>query len=368
MRLQTLTATSLRNLHDVELTLAEGLTLLHGRNGQGKTAILEAVYVLGTGRSFRTRRLEEAVAWGQRSLRVCGTVETRTGQSRLEVSVESGQRRMLVGGAERDLENYLGRLDLVDLTAGRMMVLRGAPDERRRFLDRGLVALEPGFLRVLGDYRRTLQHRNALLRQPPARARPTLRAWNERLVLAARRIHERRRRFCEQLDRRTETVAAALLGPEAGLRLDYRPSPAAAIEAEPERFEEILGRALQSSEEKDFSLGHTTSGPHRDEVGVRLGNADLRRYGSAGQQRAAMIVLKLAKLALMSEERGEPPLFLMDDFDSDLDEARATALASFLRQGGFQALAATSKTELADRLPGPVHRVLVDAGRARPER
>ena len=145
----------------------------------------------------------------------------------------------------------------------------------------------------------------------------------------------------------------------------YRPSPAAAAEADLDAYPEILARTLARNRDRDRALGHTGSGPHRDEMVVELDGNDLRKYGSAGQVRASMIVLKLGKISMVRKEHGEAPLFLMDDFDSDLDEVRAAALAHFLHQGGFQALVATSKDGLVDGLGVPFMRVRMDDGAAR---
>ncbi len=116
---------------------------------------------------------------------------------------------------------------------------------------------------------------------------------------------------------------------------------------------------------RDREVGHTCRGPHRDDVTVELDGVDLRRFGSAGQVRSAMIALKLGKLSLLEKKRGEVPIFLMDDFDSDLDEVRAAALADYLRRGGFQALVATSKEGMADRIGAPFSKILLSEGTAK---
>ena len=127
-------------------------------------------------------------------------------------------------------------------------------------------------------------------------------------------------------------------------------------------FDQIPAIGAYQSRKRDFAVGHTCYGPHRDELLVELDGADLRRFGSAGQLRAAMVALKLAKLGLLREERGTSPLFLMDDFDSDLDEPRAAAVAGFLREGGFQALVATSKPSLVRQFGVASLEVRMDEG------
>lgn len=359
----------LRNLEAVRLELPAGLTLVAGRNGQGKTSLMEAIYLLGTGRSFRTRSKDDLVAWKGGPLRVAGKVRNRLGRSLLEVTVHEGERRLVADGGEQELDRFIGRLAVVDLTAERMAVIRGGPEERRRFLDRGVVGLRASHLRSLGEYRRVLQQRNALLRGAggePASARPAqLDAWDRRLVETAAEIHLRRREYAAALDEMLGRPAEILFGDGKRPRLVYRPSPPSRENVEKEEFKEDFLRRLGRTREGDLLHGHTGLGPHRDELLVELEGVDLRRFGSAGQVRAAMVALKLGKLALLQREIGESPLFLMDDFDSHLDEVRAADLAGFLHREGFQTLVATSKEGLADRFGVAFEKVLMENGRAR---
>jgi DNA replication and repair protein RecF len=364
LQLRVLEADRLRNLQAVHLDLPAGLTLVVGRNGQGKTSLLEAAYLLGTGRSFRSRRLEELVAWRGGPLRVAGEVARRAGSVRLGVVVDGPTRRLLVDDVERGLEGFLGWLDLVALPNERMAILRGGPDERRRFLDRGLLGLDPAYLRLLGEHRKVLQSRNTLLRQGRG-ARPHLDAWDERLVAAAGRLHRRRREYAVRVASFLGDVGRALYPGGDLLTLLYRPSPPATAEAEGPAFEGLYAERLERGRERDRTFGFTVEGPHRDDLSVELAGVDLRRFGSSGQVRLAVVALSLAQLRLLQEEKGESSLFLMDDFDSDLDETRTSALATYLHDGGFQALVATSKEDLAERLHVPHRRVRVDDGTVR---
>jgi DNA replication and repair protein RecF len=364
MQLTRLEAEGFRNLRGVGLDLPAGVTLVVGANAQGKTSLLEAAYLLAAGPSFRTRRLEDVVAWGEPAARVAGTVAGRHGRTRLSATVGVGTRSLCADGAEQDLESFLGRLDVVDLTGERIHVLRGPPDERRRFLDRGALGLRAGYLRVLGRYRRALAQRNALLRRARSASPAEIAVWDQRLTEAGGCLHAERRAYAEALGAVLGDIGARILPAGSRLTLRYVPSPATAGDEPTESYAAILGEGLARSLPRDTALGHTTRGPHRDEVLVELDGVDLRRFGSAGQVRAAMVALKLGKLSLLREKRGEPPLFLMDDFDTDLDEVRASALADFLRQGGFQALVATSKETLVGRLGGAAGTLRMNDGAA----
>lgn len=190
-------------------------------------------------------------------------------------------------------------------------------------------------------------------------------AWDERLAESASRIHAERRKYALSLAARLGEAGRALFRDGEELVVHYQPSPRRAGEDDPTRFQERFLEALTAGRERDLGLGFTHSGPHRDDLAVELDGVDLRKFGSAGQQRAALVVLKLAKLALLKDERGEAPLFLMDDYDTDLDEVRARSLAEVLHDGGFQAIVATSKEEMIDRLGVAVHRVQMLDGEVR---
>ncbi len=364
MWLRKIESDRLRNLKAVSLELDAGLTVLSGRNGQGKSSILESIYLLATGRSFRTRKLDELIAWSGGPLRVAGEYQWRGGESNLAVIQDDAARALLVDGRNLPFEQYIGRLGMVDLTAERMQVLRGGPEERRRFLDRGIVSLKPSFLRILGEYRQIRAQRNALLRGMIGGGSGIrqLQAWDLRLAQAAGRIHRGRREYAVLLAGKLGAPCRRLYPDGTELTLRYLPSPASSRDSHPSEYDSILLAALEKNRERDIGLGFTASGPHRDDLVVEMDGTDLRKFGSAGQVRGAMVAMKLAKLSRLQEDMEEPPVFIMDDFDSDLDEVGVAILAKYLHTGGFQAIVATSKEEFAHRLPVPFRNVKVQDG------
>jgi DNA replication and repair protein RecF len=367
MQLTALRAERFRNLKEVDLRFPAGLTVIGGNNGQGKTSLLEAAYLLGTGLSFRTRKMDELVSWDGGPMSTVGRVSNARGEVELAVALEGKERKLLVHGVPRGQEDFLGRLDVVDLTARRMDVLRGAPEERRRFLDRGVVGIDPSYLRVLGEYRRVLQQRNALLRNArhASGVDAQLDAWDERLVETALPLHLARRRYADRLGEQLGRIGPELLPDGMEPRLVYKPSPRELGENEEEALPALLAERVHRCRGRDRELGHTSEGPHRDELAVELNGVDLRRFGSAGQVRAAMISLKLGKLSLLGSERGEAPLFLMDDFDTDLDDTRMEALAGYLSRAGSQAVVATSKEDWIGRLEAAEMELRIESGVAR---
>lgn len=363
MWLERLQADRFRNLKAVAVDLPAGLALITGRNGQGKTSLLEAAYLLGTARSFRTSRTEETIAREGGPARVAGRAGGLAGPVRLAVSLDAGERRLFVDDVERPVDVFLGRLDLVALPSDSARILRDGPDGRRRFIDSGIVGLGAGFLADLGEYRRALAERNALLRKGGGDRH--LDAWDEQLAEAAARLHRRRRAYVLELACRLGEAERALLAPEETIGLRYRPSPAASEERDPSEFSAVYRDALKRGRGRDLALGFTSDGPHRDDLETTFAGADIRRFGSAGQLRATMIALCAGKLSLLRERHRESPLFLMDDFDSDLDEIRVRSLIDFLSAGGFQALLASSKVGTLEGPGFSFPTILMEGGLAR---
>ncbi len=369
MWLRSLHADRLRNLKSVDVRLTPGLTLITGRNGHGKTSVLEAAYLLATAHSFRTRKLDELVGWQGGPLKVAGDVAGLSTDTQLGLVVDQGEKRLFVDGVERNLDAFLGKLALVALPSDAMRTLRGGPEGRRRFVDSGVTGLQPSFLSELGTYRRVLAERNALLRRGLRGATGAINgeldAWDERISASAARIHRRRREYLVGISSRMGPAERMLFPEGEQVRIAYRPSPAAAGEVDPSQFETVFRECLHRKRRRDQALGFTAEGPHRDDCETTLEGIDLRRFGSSGQHRAAMIALCAGKLGLLRDQSGSAPLFLMDDFDSDLDENRTRSLLEFLREGGFQAILATSKDGFVDRLGVPFHRIQMEGGLAR---
>jgi DNA replication and repair protein RecF len=245
----------------------------------------------------------------------------------------------------------------------------GGPPERRRFLDRGAALLRPGHIRSLRDFRRALAQRNRLLGElrerevPQGAAREALRPWDEVLVRGAAPLVEGRADFVRSLAEKVRGVTRRLLPERDKLELAYRPRPGY-DSAGGEDYGATLGQRLAGGVAGDLRLGYTVAGPQRDDLALRVEGKDLWTFGSSGQLRATMIALLLAQMELIRERRGAYPVLLLDDVDSDIDEARYARLMESL-QGDFQAVVATSKGSL----PGVAarRRLLMEAGRARRE-
>jgi DNA replication and repair protein RecF len=325
-----------RNYEGLEVDLAPGLNVFAGANAQGKTNLLEALHLLATARLLRGQRDAEAIR--DEGSRAEVAAELAPGGTRIAVVLERGVRkRASINGLGLPRpSDLLGRLPCVSISAIDMEIVRGEPVERRLFLDLELSSLYPSYLKHLTHYKRSLEQRNALLRDA-GRSRVSSDAfgpWEAALARHGAAIRDMRGVYTDRLSP-LAAAAHARMGSGEALALAYAPRDEASDE-------EALVDALAQGRDAEIARGATTVGPHRDDLRIEVAGREARLYGSQGQQRTAVIALKLATLELAREERGEPPLLLLDDIFSDLDERRRALLVEIvLSQAGQTVLTCT---------------------------
>jgi len=327
---------------EVELALGPGLTVLHGANGAGKTNLLEALYFGCTGRSCRTTNEREVVRFGQGACRVeVAGVDAAGDAHDLQVGFQPGEaKRFRADGAvvERLLDAPSRPLVSVFLP-DRLELVKGPPGLRRSHLDAVVTGLWPSRAGTRRLYSQALAQRNALLLRVRggAAGHDALHAWDLELARHGVALRDDRARAVDLLVARFAALAAELgLAGDAELR--YRPRSRAPDAA-------ALAAELAERLPADLDRGFTTHGPHRDDLVLLRDGRDLRAYGSQGEQRLALLALLLAEREALAQERGRPPLILLDDVMSELDVVRRRRLINLLTTQGGQAVVTT--TELA---------------------
>lgn len=333
MRVESISTLSFRNLEDGDLALGEGVTLLSGPNGAGKTNVLEALYFALAGRSCRTRTDREAIRFGEPLCRAEAVVVDGGERRGFLAAVErDGARRHLVNGSAPGGEADLLRPALAVFMPDRLALVKGAPAGRRSHLDALATALRPALAEPRRRYARALSQRNALLgriRRGAASA-DSLDAWDAELAAAGVELIAGRAATVEQLAPLFATAASDLgLGDDAAL--EYRPRSRATDAGD-------LQAELAERRESDLARGFSGHGPHLDDLAIQRGSRALRRYGSQGQQRVALLALLFAERDALLASRQRPPLMLLDDVTSELDPERRELLCSRLVAGGGQAL------------------------------
>src|SRR5215212_664508 len=345
MLLESIEAHNFRNLGG-EIHWGEGLNVISGDNGQGKTNWLEAIYLLATSKSFRTQRPQEAVRFGENLSVVRGRVARAQDVHRdLQVTLQGSSKTLSLNGKRESVASYLSQLHIVPFTADELEVVRGGPDSRRRFLDRGVVSLHHSYVQTLADYQRVIKQKNRLLQDISESetgldaARELMEPWNEQVVALGSQIHQARLEYVE----RVKGSLHQRLFEREEVAIRYVSS----LEGKGDLgdYEGLLRERLKFRLQAEISSGYALIGPHRDELEILFDGRDIRTYGSSGQQRSALILLDLAAISVYYSWHSEYPLFLMDDVDAELDKRRIGHLLEYL-EGRTQTFITTSKNDL----------------------
>ncbi len=319
MNITKLELSRFRNYEEASLEPCPGINLIFGQNAQGKTNLLEAVFLCCLGRSHRTPREREMIRYGCEHAAVELHCERAGVRRRIRYNLLSeGRHRILLDGEPvQRLGELMGRLNCVLFAPEHLSIVKDGPAERRRFLDMELSQTYPSYFYSLQQYNRVLRQRNNLLRalRDDPSLLDTLPVWDEQLARLAAYICRERAGFVKKLQVYAHENHSDISGGTELLELEYRPN----LQADDA---ETALRLLEKKRSEDLRLCTTTAGPHRDDLGLLIGGKELRAFGSQGQQRTAALSLKLSQLQLLRDETGSWPVLMLDDVMSELDESR----------------------------------------------
>jgi DNA replication and repair protein RecF len=385
MYLSRLSLRNYRNYKSLDLELAPGISLFMGDNAQGKTNLLEAIYLLATIRSPRSSTDSDLVRWEAAAsespvARVDGLARRRQGEVEVTVAVGLGQagsdarkahasKRLQVNGVARRASDVVGQIAAVLFTAQDIELLTGPPALRRRYLDITISQVSPPYLRSLQRYGRVVLQRNSLLKQLQERkGRPEqLAFWDEELAREASIITAKRASATAWLAVRAAQAHAALSGAQEQLEISYQPQlppnvrPPSA-DGSPDELRLAFLAALAEVQRREIAAGVSLFGPHRDDVNFSLDGVSASAFGSRAQQRTAALALRLAETAYIEAEAGEKPVLLLDDILSELDESRRRSVLQSL--GGVDQLLVTAMAidESSASALAPAHRYVIRSG------
>ncbi|MFY9610868.1 MAG: DNA replication and repair protein RecF [Blastocatellia bacterium] len=366
MLLTRLEASGFRNLEGFA-EFGSGLNIFYGDNAQGKTNWLEAIYVLGTTKSFRTIQVRECIAFDEPQCLLRGETSRGALTKQLQLLLTESSKELYLNGKREALVRYIGNLDVFVFSLEEMDVIRGEPGQRRRFIDRAVVSASPSFLNTLAQYNHVLKQKNRLLSEASASEQPQrflsqVEAWNDQLVELGSDIHNGRTSYVARLNRElgANDHGRALFGAER-INVRYRSQLEGKgdLDGFAELFRERLGLRLKA----EIEAGHSLIGPHRDDLEILADGREVSRFGSAGQQRSALLLLDLAQVSIYNQIYDESPVLLIDDIDAELDRGRIESLLSEL-EGRTQTFVSTSRRAIANRYRDRASVYYVERGQA----
>lgn len=353
MRIDRLAVKNFRNIREITLKPAPGVNILYGDNAQGKTNLLEAVWMFTGSRSFRGARESELIHFEEEQARLSVSFYSQNRDQEAELVLGRDRAASLNEVPLKRPSELAGRFTAVVFSPAHLSVVKDGPEGRRRMIDAALCQAYPKYEKALSDYYRIVKQRNALLRDIPRHAAllDTLDVWDGHLARTGAGIIRARSRYVKRL---AEKAAAVYNGISSGLEsLDIRYAPGYL----PPGWENggelagLLAGAVRQSRGEDIRSGTSGAGPHRDDLEFLVEGQSARSYGSQGQQRSCVLAVKLAECDILRETSGEPPVILLDDVMSELDGSRRSYLLQGLRDSQIF-ITCCQRTEQAEFAPG----------------
>ncbi len=304
-----------RNYTNQEIIFNNGINVIYGNNAQGKTNILEAIFLCSIGKSFRTNKDKELVKINEDFAKINIEYEKSDRKGKIEYIISDKKNISINGVKIKKLSELLGNINSIIFSPDDMEILKDGPQKRRKFLNMLISQLRPRYLFNLNDYNKTLEQRNNYLRQIKYENKPKnmIDIWNEKLANHAQIIYEYRKEFVDKLLKKIVNIHKNITNNSEQININYI--------SEFKNKEEYI-KKLNEKLNKDIERGYTSTGIHRDDFEVYINGKNINLYGSQGQFRTAILSLKLSELYVIYDEVGEYPILLLDDFMSELDENR----------------------------------------------
>ncbi|ACL18073.1 DNA replication/repair protein RecF [Desulfitobacterium hafniense] len=349
MEIKWLHLKSFRNYQDQEVDFRPGLTILQGENGQGKTNILEGIYYLLTGKSYRVHREQELARWGENEFHLYGDFIVQRRKLRLESHYQDKRKIIKINQIPcRKLSEYVGTINVVFFSPDDLVMVKGGPAERRRFLDLHIAQHHSKHIQLLNAYNKVLQQKNALLKQGQGGSKSQIaqiELWNEQILRIGSEIIRNRWEFTGLLSRKGQEIYGQISSGKEELTMDYHALGKNNLEEALAAFPKLLAEKMSLEMERKMVL----IGPHRDDILFKLNERSARLYGSQGQQRSIVLSTKLAELEVIRQEKGDYPLLLLDDVLSELDRFRRDYLLDYTKSLQQTIMTMTSAETLTQR-------------------
>ena len=354
MYLENISLHNFRNYPDLEAEFIPGVNVLLGANAQGKTNLLESIYVLALTRSHRTSNDRDLISWGADSARLATRVHKRMSSIPLELELSSKGKQAKVNHLEQSkLSQYIGQLNVILFAPEDLSLVKGSPAVRRRFIDMEFGQMSSKYLYNSAQYRTILKQRNQYLKQLKFKVNKDkvfLGVLSDQLAAYGAEIIFQRRLFLKKLEKWAQQLHTQISLGKEHLTFEYVSQVIQKQDLSVDQLYDELRKAFASHEERELQQGTTLVGPQRDDVRFLVNGKNVQTFGSQGQQRTTALSVKLAEIDLMKEETGEYPVLLLDDVLSELDDDRQTHLLKSIQNKVQSFLTTTSLSGIARQL------------------
>jgi DNA replication and repair protein RecF len=317
-----------RNYKDQTVYFNQKVNIITGDNAQGKTNLLESLYIMSLGKSFRTARDADMIGFEEGFCSAKTTFVKEGKESNIEIILSREGKSIIIDGIKaKKSSELLDNVYIVAFTPEDMKIVKDEPERRRRFIDRELCQLKPVYYGNLARYKKVLLQRNALLKKCISNDE-LMDVWEDKLAEYGSRIIEERNHYIERIKKESSDIHKEITGEKEELDLFYEAS--IPYHKDRKEIQRVFADRMKEERKRDFFKGSTGSGPHKDDIRINVDGVDIRNFGSQGQQRTAALSLKLAGINIIKEEKNEFPVLLLDDVLSELDEKRQEYLINKL--------------------------------------
>jgi recF protein len=337
MMIKRLKLQNFRNYQDESVEFMPGTNILVGDNGQGKTNILEGIYYLLTGKSYRVQREQELLRWEQNEFHLYGNFILSHHKILLESHYKDKKKIVKINQVPcRRLSDFVGTVNVIFFSPDDLIMIKGGPTERRRYLDLHIAQMSPGHVSLLNAYNKVIQQKSALLKSFVERdiKLSQLQLWNAQIIELGSKIIQNRSVLTKHLQNVSDHIYSDLTSQKEKIRILYSSLGKKTVQEAIDEFPKLLNDKLEQEVDRQMVL----VGPHRDDVHILLNGKPARLYASQGQQRSIVLSLKLGELVLIQQEKGEYPLLLLDDVLSELDRFRRDYLINFIELSRIQTI------------------------------
>lgn len=351
MYLKELNLKNYRNYHSLTAQFENKVNVIIGENAQGKTNMMEAIYVLAMAKSHRTSNDKELIQWEKEYAKIEGGVEKQNRFASVELIISNkGKKAKFNHIEQRKLSDYVGNVNVIMFAPEDLNLVKGSPQIRRRFINMEIGQVSPVYLHHLNKYQKIMHQRNhylKLLQTKKQTDEKMLDVLTLQLCETAASITKKRTSFVKKLEKWANPIHSTISRDMEDLRIRYKPSVEVSEEEDLSKIIEVYYNKFSEIKEKEIERGTTLAGPHRDDLIFYVNNRDVQTFGSQGQQRTTALSVKLAEIDLIREEIGDYPILLLDDVLSELDHFRQSHLLNAI-QGKVQTFVTTTSVDGID--------------------